>query len=180
MKYLGTILVAYIVLFILDIMQKRNHKTTKSLNKFSIRTISDVSFICAIGALFVLVVFIWGFWSEPENFCSKRYLMFIIPFSIIWFGVTLFGMIAPLKGVWEIKVEEDNITVIKMFIFRRHWKISDISYCKMKRGGMNVYINGRKKKAFFVDAMTDHFDNFIKRMEKEGKEIIIPEPKDTN
>ena len=52
MKYLGTILVAYIVLFILDIMQKRNHKTTKSLNKFSIRTISDVSFICAIGALF--------------------------------------------------------------------------------------------------------------------------------
>jgi hypothetical protein len=161
MKYLGTILVAYIVLFILDIMQKRNHKTTKSLNKFSIRTISDVSFICAIGALFVLVVFIWGFWSEPENFCSKRYLMFIIPFSIIWFGVTLFGMIAPLKGVWEIKVEEDNITVIKMFIFRRYWKISDISYCKMKRGGMNVYVNGRKKKAFFVDGMTDHFDNFI-------------------
>ena len=104
----------------------------------------------------------------------------IIPFSIIWFGVTFFGMIAPLKGVWEIKVEEDNITVIKMFIFRRYWKISDISYCKMKRGGMNVYVNGRKKKAFFVDGMTDHFDNFIKRMEKEGKEIIIPEPKEKN
>lgn len=50
----------------------------------------------------------------------------------------------------------------------------------MKRGGMNVYVNGRKKKAFFVDGMTDHFDNFIKRIEKEGKEIIIPEPKDTN
>ena len=45
---------------------------------------------------------------------------------------------------------------------------------------MNVYVNGRKKKAFFVDGMTDHFDNFIKRIEKEGKEIIIPEPKDTN
>ena len=29
MKYLGAILGAYIVLFILDIMQKRNHKTTK-------------------------------------------------------------------------------------------------------------------------------------------------------
>ena len=162
MKYIGTILAAYIVLFVLDIMQKRNHKATKSLNNFSIRTISDVSFICAIGALFVLVVFIWGFWSEPENFCSKRYLMIIIPFSIIWFGVTFFGMIAPLKGVWEIK----------MFIFRRHWKISNISYCKMKRGGLNVYVNARKKKAFFVDGMTDHFDNFIKRMEKEGKPII--------
>ena len=180
MKYLGTILVAYIVLFILDIMQKRNHKTTKSLNKFSIRTISDVSFICAIGALFLLGVLIWGFWSEPEKFYSKRYLMIIIPLSIIWFGVTFFGMIAPLKGVWEIKVEGDNITVIKMFIFRRYWKISDISYCKMKRGGMNVYVNGRKKKEFFVDGMTDHIDKFIDRMEKEGKEIIMPGPKETN
>ena len=50
MKYIGTILAAYIILIVLDIMQKRNHKTTKSLNNFSIRTVSDVSFICAIGA----------------------------------------------------------------------------------------------------------------------------------
>ena len=174
MKYLG----AYIVLFILDIMQKRNHKTTKSLNKFSIRTISDVSFICAIGALFLLGVLIWGFWSEPETFYSKRYLMIIIPLSIIWFGVTFLGMIAPIKGVWDICVDNNDVTVIKAFFYKRHWKVSDISYCKMKRGGMNVYVNGRKKKAFFVDGITDHFDNFIKRMEKEGKEIILPETKE--
>ena len=37
MKYIGTILAAYIVLFVLDIRQKRNHKTTKSLNNFSIQ-----------------------------------------------------------------------------------------------------------------------------------------------
>ena len=178
MKYIGGIITAYIVLLVLDIIQSRNHKRPQSIKKFTIRTITDVSFICAIGALFLLGVLIWGFWSEPENFCSKRYFININQFSIIWFGVTLFGMIAPLKGVWEIKVEEDNITVIKMFIFRRYWKISDISYCKRKRGGMNVYVNGRKKKAFFVDGMTDHFDNFIKRMEKEGKEIILPETKE--
>lgn len=173
MKYLVTILIAYIVLFIFDIMQKRNRKTTKSLSEFSIRTISDISFICAIGSLFLLGVLIWGFWSEPENFYSKRYLVIIIPLSIIWFGVTLFGMIASLKGVWEIKVEGDDITVIKLFIFRRYWKISDISHCKMKCGGMNVYVNGKNRKAFFIDGMTDHFDNFVKRMEKEGKKVII-------
>ena len=83
MKYIGGIITAYIVLLVLDIIQSRNHKRTQSIKKFTIRTITDVSFICAIGALFVLVVFIWGFWSEPENFCSKRYLMIIIPFSII-------------------------------------------------------------------------------------------------
>ena len=95
MKYLGTILVAYIVLFILDIMQKRNHKTTKSLNKFSIRTISDVSFICAIGALFLLGVLIWGFWSEPEKFYSKRYLMIIIPLHIAKLNGRLCGTKRP-------------------------------------------------------------------------------------
>ena len=104
--------------------------------------------------------------------------MIIIPLSIIWFGVTFFGMIAPIKGVWDICVDENDVTVIKAFFYKRHWKISDISYCKRKRGGMNVYVNGRKKKAFFVDGMTDHFDNFIKRMEKEGKEIILPETKE--
>ena len=48
-------------------------------------------------------------------------------------------------------------------------KISDISYCKMKRGGLNVYVNGKNRKAFFIDGMTDHFDNFVKRMERRKK-----------
>ena len=151
MKYIGGIITAYIVLLVLDIMQRRNHTRTQSLKKFTVRTITDVSFICAIGALFVLVAFL---------------------------GLMFFGMIAPIKGVWDICVDNNDVTVIKAFLYKRHWKVSDISYCKMKRGGMNVYVNGRKKKAFFVDGITDHFDNFIKRMEKEGKEIILPETKE--
>ena len=35
-----------------------------------------------------------------------------------------------------------------------------------------------ERKKLFVDGITDHFDNFIKRMEKEGKEIILPETKE--
>lgn len=31
-----------------------------------------------------------------------------------------------------------------------------------------------KRKLFFVDGMTEHYDNFVKRMEKEGIEIIYP------
>ena len=202
MKYIGGIITSYIVLLVLDIMQRRNHKRTQSLKKFTVRTITDVSIVCAVGAIFVigamvfalidepevfkkntfimliLVAFIWCLWSDPETFCSKGSLMIIIPFSIIWFGVTFLGMIAPIKGVWDICVDNNDVTVIKAFFYKRHWKVSDISYCKMKRGGMNVYVNGRKKKAFFVDGMTDHFDNFIKRMEKEGKEIILPETKE--
>ena len=38
-------------------------------------------------------------------------------------------------------------------------------------------VNGRKKKAFFVDGMTDHFDNFIKRMEKREKRLFFQKQK---
>ena len=33
MKYIGAIITTYIVLFVLDIMQRRNHKQTQSLKK---------------------------------------------------------------------------------------------------------------------------------------------------
>ena len=78
-------------------------------------------------------------------------------------------MVAPIKGVWDIIVDGDDITVVKAFIFKRHWKFSDISYGKVTRGGMKIYVEGGKKKAFFVDGMCEHFSNFMKRMEKEGK-----------
>lgn len=172
MKYLSMIVVSYLVLVILDAITNRNHKKTNSLEKFSIRTIPDVSIICAIGALLWIGVLIWGCWSEAEVFYSPNTLRIIIPISVIWLGVTFYGMIAPLKGVWEIKIEQDDITVIKAFIFKKHWKISNISYCELKRGGMNVYVKDRKRKAFFIDAMTDHIENFKKRMEQEGIKII--------
>ena len=83
----------------------------------------------------------------------------------------LFG---PIKGIWDVRVDGDDVTVVKAFLFRRHWKISKISHCKMGRGGLKVYVEGRKRKAFFVDGMCEHFSNFMKRMEKEGKQIIYP------
>ena len=38
-----------------------------------------------------------------------------------------------------------------------------------------MYVEGRNRKAFFVDGVCEHFSNFMERMEKEGKEIIYPE-----
>ena len=175
MKYIGAIITTYIVLFVLDIMQRRNHKQTQSLKKFTVRTITDVSIVCAVGAIFVIGAMVFALIDEPEIFKKNTFIMIIV---VALLGLMFLGMIAPLKGVWDICVDDNDVTVIKVFLFKSHWKISDISYCKMKRGGLNVYVNERKKKAFFVDAMTDHFDNFIKRMEKEGKEIIVLEPKE--
>ena len=67
---------------------------------------------------------------------------------VAFLGLMFFGMIAPIKGVWDICVDENDVTVIKAFFYKRHWKISDISYCKRKRGGMNV-CQWKKEKSFF-------------------------------
>ena len=55
MKYIGAIITTYIVLFVLDIMQRRNHKRTQSLKKFTVRTITDVSIVCAVGGLISII-----------------------------------------------------------------------------------------------------------------------------
>lgn len=92
-----------------------------------------------------------------------------------WFDATLcITYDCTNKGVWDIIVSNDDITVVKGFIFKRHWKFSSIEYAKAGRGGLKVYINGRKRKAFFLDTMCPSSQNFIERMEKEGKTIIQP------
>jgi len=171
MKYIGGIITSYIVLLVLDIMQRRNHKRTQSLKKFTVRTITDVSIVCAVGAIFVIGAMVFALIDEPEVFKKNTFIMLIL---VAFLGLMFFGMIAPIKGVWDIIVSNDDITVVKGFIFKRHWKFSSIEYAKAGRGGLKVYINGRKRKAFFLDTMCPSSQNFIERMEKEGKTIIQP------
>ena len=174
MKFLALLITSYLVAGVLDFLSKRNRSTTKSLNKFTVRTVMDVAYICAIGVAMWIAFIIFILVSEPERLDDGRFMMVFVPVTVIWLVVTFWGMLAPVKGVWDIVVDGDDVTVIKAFVFKRHWKISNISYCKAKRGGMNVYVEGRRRKAFFIDGMTDHYSNFVKRMEKEGKEIRFP------
>ena len=119
--------------------------------------------IIAIGAL----VF-----AEVENQHIPLPIMVIFIVVVIVPGFLL--MIAPIKGVWDIIVDGDDITVGKAFVFKRHWKFSDIICGRVTRGGMKIYVEGRKRKAFFVDGMCEGYSNFLKRMEKEEKEMDCP------
>lgn len=105
--------------------------------------------IIAIGAL----VF-----AEVENQHIPLPIMVIFIVVVIVPGFLL--MIAPIKGVWDIIVDGDDITVVKAFVFKRHWKFSDIICGRVTRGGMKIYVEGRKRKAFFVDGMCEGYSNF--------------------
>jgi hypothetical protein len=110
--------------------------------------------------------------AEVENQHIPLPIMVIFIVVVIVPGFLL--MIAPIKGVWDIIVDGDDITVVKAFVFKRHWKFSDIICGRVTRGGMKIYVEGRKRKAFFVDGMCEGYSNFLKRMEKEEKEMDCP------
>lgn len=187
MKFLVVSICVYGLLIYLNSRKSSAIKKTKSLYKFTMRATKSLSHLGMIGMGFPFVItLVFLFYPNVEGLehipiydvmgrltklteDTAFYLIYIFMFVL-----SLPLMIAPLKGTWDIIVDGDEITIIKAFIFKRHWKISNISQCRQKIGGMNVYVKGRKKKAFFVDGMTEHYDNFVKRMEKEGIEIIYP------
>ena len=162
MIFLRTLIVAFIVTGILDLLAKKSKRKTASSKKFVVRAPLDfaglgtIVMIIAIGAL----VF-----AEVENQHIPLPIMVIFIVVVIVPGFLL--MIAPIKGVWDI-------TVVKAFVFKRHWKFSDIICGRVTRGGMKIYVEGRKRKAFFVDGMCEGYSNFLKRMEKEEKEMDCP------
>ena len=150
-------------------ISKKSKRKTASSKKFVVRAPLDfaglgtIVMIIAIGAL----VF-----AEVENQHIPLPIMVIFIVVVIVPGFLL--MIAPIKGVWDIIVDGDDITVVKAFVFKRHWKFSDIICGRVTRGGMKIYVEGRKRKAFFVDGMCEGYSNFLKRMEKEEKEMDCP------
>ena len=176
MDFLKLLIVGTVVCGILDLLTARvTKKSTSSLSHFIVRTPIDFASLGTIGMAFVIGIFLF---AKHENRFIPLWVMLIFTIGLILPSALL--MIAPIKYVWDIIVENDDITVIKGFIYRRHWKFSSIQYAKAGRGGLKVYVNGRKRKAFFVDTMCPASQNFIERMEKENKPIIYPQEDKAN
>ena len=169
MIFLKSLIVAFVVSGILDFLTFRNNRKTSSLKKFVVRAPIDFAGLGTIGMAIIIAILAFG---EANN--EHVPLLVMVTFTIVGIIPAFMLMVAPIKGVWDVIVDGDDITIVKAFIFKRHWKFSDITYGKVTRGGMKVYVEGRKRKAFFVDRMCDGFSNFLKRMEKEEKEVIWP------
>ncbi|MDD3222711.1 MAG: hypothetical protein EOM34_09720 [Clostridia bacterium] len=85
----------------------------------------------------------------------------------------IFLALLPMAGAWDVIVELDDITVTRAFVFKTHWKMSQITQCKETRGGIHVYVKGREERAFFMSKRCVGIEKFRKRMEE--KRIPIEE-----
>ena len=176
MDFLKLLIVGTVVCGILDLLTARvTKKSTSSLTHFTIRAPINFAFLGTIGMVLSIGA-IWFCKYEKTDIPMSVFLILIVVIIV----PSLLLMVAPIKYVWDVIVENDDITVIKGFIYRRHWKFSSIQYAKAGRGGLKVYVNGKKRKAFAVDTMCPASQNFIERMEKENKPIIYPQEDKTN
>lgn len=169
LMYFKFFIVAFLVCIVLDLLTARSSKKkSSSLDSFVVRAPIDFAILGGIAMAFFLGVF-----SICEDIGEIETYSLLFTWIVGgMFALCLLLMAAPIQGVWDIVVENDDITVIKGFLYRRHWKFSTICYAKAGRGGLKVYVQGRKRRAFFVDTMLPASQNFIKRMEKEGKPIV--------
>lgn len=170
MVFIGTLITSFIVAGVLDLLAWRKPKKTSSLKKFVVRAPIDFSVMGVMGMLLLIGALIF---CKIDGTYIPPVIMVLLFIGL--FIPSMLLMLAPIKGLWDVIVDGDDITVVKAFIFKRHWKFSSITHGKATRGGIKIYVEGRKRKALFVDAMCDGTNQFMKRMEKEGKEIIFPE-----
>lgn len=149
---------------------RKNPKNyTRSLNKFTIRTSATMCIYGIMGVGMASFLFI-GYFLLANGFDEGSPSVTTMMVGIVGmiFALGLVCFLYPMPGFWDIVVDGEDITVIKLWLFRKSFKISEIDKVVMKIGDMRVYIKGKKRPAFMVDAMMKGVNNFLKRMDKEG------------
>lgn len=160
-------IIAYIIPAILSyISGKASDSDTKSLNHFTMRPVKEISTIGLMGAPFFLLCII-------GSSIANQLEGYLIDIFGGLFMLSVFLILIPIKGIWEVSVDGDIVTRRVMWIFKKNFDIHDIEYCTMSRGGYKVFVKGKNNKAFSIDGLFSNTENWEQRMEKEGVKIIF-------
>lgn len=164
MAFLRAILSAFAVTIVLDLFLGRNQKKSQSsdMYHFTARYNRRAISIGCIGIGLFAFLELGAYFSHQEIPLLVTVLLALL---IALPGLLLCIMAIP--GLWELSVDQDDVTIRKLFWIRKHWKISEIERCVGTAGELRVYVKGRKRTAFLVDVMFDNYNTFVFRMNKE-------------
>lgn len=173
MKVLVYIIIIGVVSGLIDWMtyKKSPKRYTRSIYHFTVRTPLSLAALGAFGFVFFTGVMLFAF-TDSKNIVMWKSSLLMRVIYYVMLSICIFLMAAPLPRFWDVVVDGDDITIIKLFIFKKQFHVKDIRCCVMKTGEVWVYAKNRKRVAFLVDASCNGVDNFMKRMEKENIEII--------
>ena len=172
MAFVRAMLSAFVVTIVLKLVLDRNQKSTRSSDKYHFTARCGRAMIpvgCGGIGLFTLIE-VGAYLSHQEMPLLLTVLMAIF---IALPGLLL--CLSTVPGFWEVRVDGDDVTITKLFVIKRHWKISDIEWCKAVTGEMRVYVRGRKRMAFLVDGLFINYGTFVDRMNLEHIPIVNEE-----
>jgi hypothetical protein len=164
MALVRAMLSAFAVTIVLDLVLGRNQTKSQSsdIYHFTARCDRQVVYFGCVGMGLFALIELGAYFSHQEI----PYLVTVLmAFLIALPG--LFLCIIAIPGLWELSVDQDDVTIRKLFWIRKHWKISEIERCAGAAGELRVYVKGRKRMAFLVDVMFDNYNTFVARMNKE-------------
>lgn len=164
----GCATVAFVVTGVLSRLSEKSHMvTTTSIYKFVMRPVKDVSYIGMAVSGFALLCIIGS--SYADQFEGITAAIFVGMFLL-----GIFTTLASVKGFWDVTVDGDIVTSSRIWIIKKKMNIHEITHCEETRGGIHIYKHGRKKKYISIDSMSGNLDNWYRRMEKEGIEVVNP------
>ena len=151
-----------VVLFLISNEAESNR--SESIYDFSMIPAKGISFLGMIVAgsavLFIVVAILI---NQFRGFAAVVFIVMAL------LGIMM--ILAPVKGFWETTVKGDDITASRFWIFKKHAKISDISYCQQDKGSIHIYLDESNTKALSVDNLCTNISSFRKRMHEENIEI---------
>ncbi len=165
-KYL---IIVTIVPFIVDLFNYKSEPKnyTKSINKFTIRTGKSILIVGIMWFALASALLI-GWVYQDEEFSVAAVGLFGLFYSL-----SLISFLYAAPRFWDIVVDGDNITIIKLFIFTKRVQFSNIVRVEIGQNNyIKVYKEGRKRAYFLIDPMMKGKNNFLKRAEKEGISVI--------
>ena len=165
-KYL---IIVTIVPFIVDIFNYKNEPKnyTKSIEKFTIRTGKSIITIGIGWFIFTTVLMALCLYQ------NEKIPELAIAIFVIFYFFSLISFLYATPRFWDIVVDGDNITIIKLFIFTKRVQFSNIVMVEIGQNNyIKVYKEGKKRAFFLIDPMMKGKNNFLKRAEKEGISII--------
>lgn len=169
MAFVRAMLSAFAVTIVLDLVLSRNKRQSRSsdMYHFTARCGRQVIIFACIGIGLFTLIELGAYFSHQDMPLIITVLMALL----IAFPGLLLCMLA-IPGFWELSVDQDDVTIRKLFRIRTYWKISEIERCVSTEGELRVYVKGRKRTAFLVNCMFDNYNTFVDRMNAEMIPII--------
>ena len=172
MFYFTCALVVSVILSSLYTFNHRNDKTS-SVYHFNVRGPIGYAFLGVIGASFSLIGIIgtqcqlmMNDGKLVDSAPGDEVPVFVIFGFFLMLSLSLILIYTP--AFFDIRIDDDDIKVMRWWIYRKHYNVKDIDHCVMKHGHTLVYMKGKKHFSFLVEMGFRGEKNFIRRMNKEG------------